>query len=115
MPQLGIDSTMRPIPISMREELSEDPRMKYCVCAYKGFGFCTDRIEFHHVWIYAGSQINEKWAIVGICVKHHKAVQSNPLVKQCAERESLKLATEENLAKYPRKDWNQIRKSLESG
>ena len=104
---------MKPIPIKMREELSEDPRMKHCVCSYKGFGFCTDRIEWHHPWIYAGTQINEKWAIVGVCVKHHKALEGNPLIKQCAERASLKLATDEDLEKYPRADWTQRKKYLE--
>ena len=34
---------MRPIPIKMREELSEDPRMKHCVCLIKVLDFV--RIE----------------------------------------------------------------------
>lgn len=104
---------MRPIPIKMREELAEEKRMKYCVAIGLGFGFCLPRIEWDHVWIYAGRQINEKWAIVGVCSKHHRAKEGNPLLKNCIMRASLKLATPADLEKYPRKNWKQISKSLQ--
>jgi hypothetical protein len=102
---------MRPIPISMREELAEDPRMKQCaVYEYQDvFGTCDGRIEWDHVWIYAGKQINEPWAIVGLCHHHHYAKNGNRKLKLVIEKLSLMLTTSEDLAKYPRKDWEQIK------
>lgn len=77
-----------------------------------GFGACWQKVEWDHVWIYAGRQINEKWAIVGVCKKHHAAKEGNLLLKDSIARASLRLATEEDLAKYPRKNWVQIRRAL---
>jgi len=103
---------MRPIPIKMREELASEPRMKRCAAAGLGFGPCEKKIEWDHVWIYAGKQINEKWAILGICEKHHYEKNGNRLLNETIMRASLRIATAENLEKYPRKNWAQIKKSL---
>lgn len=104
---------MRPIPPSMRAKLEVLPRMKRCEVdlLQDVYGECSRRIEWHHVWIYAGQQINEIWAIVGGCTTHH-AMASDPAIKALFETASLSYATEANLSKYPRKDWAQIRKSL---
>lgn len=103
---------MRPIPPKLREELASLPRMKRCACAE--LGGCSGRIEWHHVWIYAGRQINELWAIVGACNKHHEMVGTEPIVKKAFEVYSLQLATAADLAKYPRKPWGHIIKSYET-
>ena len=74
---------------------------------------CQGRIEWHHVWIYgAHGQIDEFWAIVGMCSHHHKEVDKDPEVKKFAQIQSLLLATDEDLLKYPRKDWDQIKIEL---
>ena len=103
---------MRPIPLKMRAELAEEPRMKVCVVKGLGFGECEGRIEWDHCWIYAGRQINELWAILGVCNKHHYEKNGNQLLKESIARKSLQLATDEDLQKYPRKNWAQIKKSL---
>lgn len=102
---------MRPIPTKLRQDLVDDPFMKEC-CADDDLGYCAGRVQFHHVWIYAGSQINESWAIVPACERHHDQVTKEPAVRRCFERISLGRATPEDLEKYPRKDWEKIRKSL---
>jgi hypothetical protein len=97
---------MRPIPTKMREELDKLPRM-HC-CERVGCD-CRGRITWEHVWIYQGRQINEIWAIIGLCEYHHLGPG---LDKRKNEWISLNYATEEDLKKYPRRDWEQEKKCL---
>lgn len=101
---------MHPIPPRLRERLAGLPRMKRCAVAGI-FDECDGRIEWHHVWTYAGRQIQDEWAIVGGCHKHHEAVKQDFRVQREFERVSLQLAGEKMLAKYPRKNWRQLQES----
>lgn len=108
---------MRPIPTRMRQELENLPRMKRCTLwpVQDLYGACSGRLrnpEWHHVWIYAGTQINELWAILAGCTYHHEMTKSDPAVKDAFESASLMLASVDDLAKYPRKDWLQEMKRL---
>lgn len=90
---------MRPIPTKLREEMANDPFYKVCC-------YCASQpVEWHHVFIYAGKQINEKWAIVPACKKHHDLVQSDSNIRKFFELTSLSRATKEDFAKYPKRDW----------
>ena len=66
-------------------------------------------IEWEHAWIYAGKQVNEIWAIISICWWAHRGPG---LDKEKNQFVSLIRATDEELEKYPRKDWAQIKKYL---
>ena len=90
----------------MRKELESLPRMKTCALLGKKYGQCSGRIQWHHVFLYAGTQINELWAILGVCENHHEQVKTNKKVRNALELISLGLATEQDLAKYPKKDWS---------
>lgn len=103
---------MRLIPLAMREELAALRRMKECTVKNLGFGECTKKLEWDHVWQYAGRQINEPWAILAVCSGHHYDKPGNRLLNEAIMRASLRLTTEEDLAKYPRKNWAQIKRSL---
>lgn len=98
---------MRKIPPKLREQIAEDPYMK--VCARIKDGQCFGRITWEHAWIYGGKQINERWAIIPLCEYHHLR---NGLDKRKNEWISLKRARNEDLAKYPYKNWEQRRKYL---
>lgn len=89
--------------------MAADPYYKKCVLRNSE---CGGRIEWHHVWIYAGTQINEKWAIVPACTRHHELVKSSTEIRESLELISLDRATPADLLKYPRKNWAQIRRSL---
>lgn len=107
---------MRPIPQKMRQELEKLPRMKQCTLAplQDLYGPCEGRKtnpEWHHVWMYAGKQINELWAILAGCSRHHR-MATDPAIKAAFETASLMLVTPEDLSNYSRKDWAQIKKSL---
>jgi len=108
---------MRPIPQKLRTELEETHRMKRCELSKRQdlYGLCMGRKEnpeWHHVWIYAGKQINEPWAILATCTRHHKMVTSDPSVKRAFEIRSLFIATDKELEKYPRKNWAQVKKLI---
>lgn len=110
-----MESNMRPIPPKMRAEIEKDPRMKRCTLsgADQFYGRCdTGRPEWHHVWIYAGRQINEPWAIMPACHAHHAMVTQDKAIRMAFEAGSLLIATEAQLAEYPRKDWVQIKRTL---
>jgi hypothetical protein len=61
---------MRPISKKVNQELDNDPRMK--VCARRDEGNCQGRITREHALIFAGRQLDEAWAILGICAFHHE-------------------------------------------
>ena len=60
---------MRPIPLKTRKEIKSDPFYKTCARAEDGS--CQGRITIEHALIYAGRQINEKWALIPLCEYHH--------------------------------------------
>jgi hypothetical protein len=66
---------MTPIPKILREEMANDPYYKTCCVSF--LGDCGGRIEWHHVIIHAGKQLQEKWAINPACHDHH--MQAEPL------------------------------------
>jgi hypothetical protein len=80
--------------------MADDPY--YAKCARAKDGGCSGRITWEHVWIYAGRQINEIWAIIPLCWFHHLGDGFN---KKINEMLSLDRATAADLAKYPKKKW----------
>jgi hypothetical protein len=64
---------MRKIPPKLLEEMLSDPY--YSKCARKKEGNCKGRVTLEHALIFAGKQVNEKYAIVPICAYHHEVDQ----------------------------------------
>ncbi len=60
---------MRKIPPALREEMAADPYYKKC--ARHIDGGCAGRVTWEHSVIFAGRQLNEKWAIIPMCERHH--------------------------------------------
>ncbi len=63
---------MTPIPVKIREEMANDPFYKTCCLSH--LGGCEGRIEWHHCLIYGGRQVQQKFAILPACHKHHAEV-----------------------------------------
>lgn len=97
---------MRPIPTKLKEIMSSDPYYKRCARANLD---CEGRITWEHSYIYASCQINEVWAIIPLCWRHHLG---DLLDKKENQRIALRRATPEDLAKYPKKDWEYEKKYL---
>ena len=72
---------------------------------------CSGRLTKEHCWIYAGKQIQEVWAVIDLCEYHHLG---NGLLKDYNQYISINRMTKEDEKKYPRKNWKQIRKYLNS-
>lgn len=105
---------MTPIPPAIRGVLQGLRRMKRCALApvQDLYESCEGRVEWHHVFIYGGKQIQEVWNIVAACKHHHDMVTKQRAVRMAFEAESLMEATDADLAEYPRKNWRQIKKTL---
>src|SRR3990167_6442583 len=94
---------MRRIPCKLIKELENDVYYKLCARLNR---YCVGRITWEHVFIYAGKQINERWAILPLCWHHHLGAGLN---KKENEKIAIKRATKRELAKYPRRNWNNYR------
>lgn len=82
--------------------MSADPYYQKCCIG----GDCFGRIEWHHAIIYAGRQVNEKWAILPACQKHHAEVSK---YDREFKRIAVSRATDEELQKYPKGQWYLLR------
>lgn len=96
------------IPTPLLQTILKDPFYKVCVRAKEKT--CKGRVTFEHAWIYAGKQIQEKWAIIPVCAYHHGVNEFQDigdLKKELNHYYSIIRATEEDFAQYPRKNWHQ--------
>ena len=104
---------MRPIPLVLREQLNNDEFMKQCI-----YENCKNKPEWEHAFIYAGKQINERFAIVPVCTFHHRGRGLNKSFNQFMALKNLfesdAAYISEQLKKYPKKDWQQLKKYLTS-
>lgn len=91
---------MRPIPKKLKDEMDSDPY--YHQCSRSSEGACGGRITWEHAFVYAGKQINERWAIIPLCVFHHLGEGLN---KELNQYLALCRATISELAKYSRTNW----------
>ncbi|MGH7782249.1 MAG: hypothetical protein ACREO5_00165 [Candidatus Binatia bacterium] len=98
---------MHPIPPKLRKQLSEDPYYKACARAGTD---CDGRITCEHSILYAGKQVQERWAIIPLCAFHHSVdeFQDGPgLNKRINRQIAMSRATEEDKKKYSRLRWRQ--------
>lgn len=96
---------MRKIPPALREEMSNDPFYKKCCLGGDG------KIEWHHNLIYAGRQVNEKWCILPLSEGLHRIADRKD-IKEQLDTIMINRATPEDLAKYPKVNWEQKKKWL---
>lgn len=96
---------MRPIPPALRKRIASDP--SYAQCARWNDGGCRGRITIEHALIYAGRQVNELWALIPLCWRHHLGAG---LDKRENQRIALEKATDDDLKKYP--SFRQLKKYL---
>jgi len=104
---------MRPIPKKLLKEILDDPYYQKCI--RHETKKCSGRITLEHALIYAGKQINEKWAILPVCEKHHavnKYQDAGDLDKRYHEYVAVNRMMSDDEKKYPRVDWKSKRKML---
>ena len=98
---------MRPIPAKIRKILTNDPEMQRCIISG------NPNPEWHHPFIYARKQINEVWSICPLGGYYHRGDGWNEEVRRKCEKWCLDRATDQDLAKYPKKDWVQLKIRLQ--
>jgi hypothetical protein len=95
------------IPKRLRDELSKDKYYRNCLRLVEGN--CQGRITWEHSEMYSGRQIQERWAIIPLCVYHHLGIGLN---KRMNKWFAVNRMTEEDEKKYPRVDWKLEREIL---
>lgn len=107
---------MRPIKPELKKEILEAPEFQVCMRnAIFNDHVCQGRMTLEHAFIGAKGQINEKWAIMSLCAWGHDVDEFQDcgnIDKRKNEYCCIIRASEEDLAKYPGRDWEQLRKFL---
>lgn len=86
------------------------------ICARHADGVCGGRLTWEHTLIYGGRQIDEAWAIILLCARHHAVDEyqdSGDLQKEKNVRLALNQATDDELRQYSKAiDYIRLRKTL---
>lgn len=97
---------MSKIPTALLKDLLADPVYKTCLRQVLLQDHeCQGRITFEHALIYAGKQIQKKWAIIPICAYAHSVYpyqESGILKKEINEWIAFNRATDAELAEFER-------------
>lgn len=99
---------MRPIPLVIRKKIDADPFYKSCVRLSEGG--CDGRITIEHALQFQGRQLNELFALLPLCWRHHLG---KGLSKEYNRHVALQRATDADLAKYSRANWKTLKTHLE--
>ena len=109
---------MRPISPKIKKDLIQIGNTIGCYRKYVlNDHVCRGRITMEHALIYAHKQIDEFWAIVPLCAYSHSVdeyMDSGIVNKEINEWIAIGRATLSDLAKYPKRDWSQRMRYLES-
>ena len=99
---------MQPIPTKLRKELAESGQINVCI---HNNSECQGRVEWEHCWSYGKHQIQELWAIVPCCYKHHRGgLLDKDFNRYCSLLKAISLSDNgliDIIIKYPRKNWKQ--------
>lgn len=88
------------IPLKMREQMNDNPFYKNCCYAYfTGDCNCSGKIEFHHNLKWAGTRVNEIFAILPVCQYHHRLADTTE-VRMVLDWIMLNRATDNELQVY---------------
>lgn len=72
----------------------------YRTCSLSRLGGCGGRISIEHAIIFAGRQLDEPWALIPLCAKHHGVDQYQDVTavnKERSEWVALNRATDQEL------------------
>jgi len=89
---------MRTIPEKLKNDMLSDPYYERCCLRYESA--CSQKIDLHHNLIHAGKQVNEKFAILPVCRKHHNALEGDTTLKRTCDEIMRKRATDKQIEKY---------------
>ena len=98
------------IPQKVKKRLNNDPWMnKCCYCG-------KNPVEFHHTLLYSGRKIEKWYAITPLCEHCHRGNNGTTFrdAKDYAEWQAIMRGGAELQKDYPKFDWVQRKKYLQS-
>jgi len=102
-------SLAKRLPESVRLAIDRDPYYRYCA---RDSEDCAGRITMEHAVTYAGKRINELWAIIPLCERHHGLgewfMNGSLLNKRKNMLIALRRAPECARRKYPKLPWHLV-------
>ena len=107
---------MNNIPQKLKQELERDLFYKKCCLT----GFTRFKIDWHHCFQFAGSQINEKWNIIPVWERKHSPQGDKDSIHNCketrerAELIALKRAPKDVFIRYKKANFEQRLKYLQN-
>ena len=98
------------MPAKLRKEIEKDPFYSQCIHERFRGDIGKGRLSWEHCFRYSGRQIQEVWSIVPCRMSFNVGVSGRD--KDFNRYVALCRATEEDLAKYPKRDWKQEMRRL---
>jgi hypothetical protein len=98
-------NNMTKIPDKIKREILSDPNRLHCALEGQEGHICGGRITWEHCMIYAGKQIQEKWAIISLCERGHagnRFQDAGTMNKEQNVWVALNQATVAELSAFPR-------------
>lgn len=89
---------MKRIPNHLREKMDANPLYHMCIF-HRVKHPASLKIEWHHALIFAGSQVNEEWCILPICVPVHEKAREKHM-KERLDHILLNRAPDDRLRHY---------------
>lgn len=96
---------MTKIPPKIKKAILADPLRAHCALKGQPGHICGGRITWEHALIYAGKQIQEKWAIISLCARGHEVdgyQDARTMNKELNVWVALNQATDEELSRFSR-------------
>lgn len=96
---------MTKIPEKVKREILADPLSKCCALSGYNEHRCEGRITWEHALIYAGKQVQERWAIVSLCERAHavnRFQDAGTFKKELSVWVALNQGTEDDFKRFPR-------------
>lgn len=107
---------MRPISAKNKAIIKKDEYYKTCARKNDKTSYCGGRITIEHALIYAGRQLDELYALVPLCARHHAVDKYQDGGDLCKDKNvylALIRATDEELRAISKaKDYIRERKRL---
>lgn len=91
--------------MKVRKEIDADPLYRHCALEGLHGHTCGGRITMEHALIYAGKQIQEKWAIVPVCAAGQEVDQyqdAHTMNKELNKWVAFNQATDAELIAFPK-------------
>lgn len=96
--------------MKVRRQLAADPAMRYCWYVDEDGHECGGTpVEWNHALIVSGRRLHESFALVPLCLHHHRGNFGTifPRVKEFCEYKAIERGIDWLKENHPKTDWDQ--------